>query len=218
MHRSRGPASVRMPYGATPRNRACSAPRLLHSLQQKRLIQRAGSDSYQFSHVLVELTAYHSMTLHDRAVLHERLAGRSLTKRPKGRWSFTIWSIITGGEPPNTSRRSTTRDRPPDDACRARRRGAAHTADESCLDVYAHTVVCRADTARCGISGREVPWWFESASMIHPRPHRDHMTTSIDRGQPVVRNQTAVGVRWYPLITGGIGFAFTRQRSPVRSQ
>ena len=48
--------------------------RHLEALERKRLIARTGATSLQFAHVLIQLTAYHSMTREDRARLHERYA------------------------------------------------------------------------------------------------------------------------------------------------
>lgn len=46
----------------------------LHGLLRKRLLESIGTDTFQFSHVLVQLAAYHSMTHQDRARLHEAFA------------------------------------------------------------------------------------------------------------------------------------------------
>lgn len=48
--------------------------RHLDALERKRLIERAGSRAFRFTHVLVQVAAYQSMTFDDRARLHERLA------------------------------------------------------------------------------------------------------------------------------------------------
>jgi DNA-binding SARP family transcriptional activator len=46
----------------------------LHGLLRKRLLQSSGTGGFRFSHVLVQLAAYHSMTHDDRARLHETFA------------------------------------------------------------------------------------------------------------------------------------------------
>lgn len=48
--------------------------RHLNTLERKRFITRTGGDAFRFSHVMIQLTAYHSMTREDRARLHERFA------------------------------------------------------------------------------------------------------------------------------------------------
>jgi class 3 adenylate cyclase len=48
--------------------------RHLDVLQLKRLIERVGGKRFRFSHSLIRLAAYQSMTREDRAVLHERFA------------------------------------------------------------------------------------------------------------------------------------------------
>ena len=48
--------------------------RHLEAMERKRLIQRAGAKRFRFGHILIRLTAYHSMTREDRASLHERFA------------------------------------------------------------------------------------------------------------------------------------------------
>ena len=49
--------------------------RHLDTLEHKRFIQRTGEDTFRFAHVMIQLTAYQSMTRQDRARLHERFAG-----------------------------------------------------------------------------------------------------------------------------------------------
>jgi DNA-binding SARP family transcriptional activator len=46
----------------------------LHGLLRKRLLETSGIDTFRFSHVLIQLAAYHSMTHQDRARLHETFA------------------------------------------------------------------------------------------------------------------------------------------------
>ena len=48
--------------------------RHLDALQRKRLIERVGTNRFRFSHSLIRLAAYQSITREDRAALHERLA------------------------------------------------------------------------------------------------------------------------------------------------
>lgn len=48
--------------------------RHLEALQRKRLIERTNANRFRFSHSLIRLAAYQSMTREDRAVLHERFA------------------------------------------------------------------------------------------------------------------------------------------------
>src|SRR5439155_21402149 len=49
--------------------------RHLEALARKRLIERGDAGRFRFSHALIRLTAYESMTRADRAHMHERLAG-----------------------------------------------------------------------------------------------------------------------------------------------
>jgi DNA-binding SARP family transcriptional activator len=46
----------------------------LDTLERRRLIERRGERAFRFRHVLIQLTAYGSMTREDRAQLHERFA------------------------------------------------------------------------------------------------------------------------------------------------
>jgi DNA-binding SARP family transcriptional activator len=48
--------------------------RHLDTLERKRLIERVGPITFRFSHSLIRLAAYQSMTREDRATLHERFA------------------------------------------------------------------------------------------------------------------------------------------------
>jgi DNA-binding SARP family transcriptional activator/tetratricopeptide (TPR) repeat protein len=48
--------------------------RHLEALERKRLIARISGSAFRFSHVLIQLAAYQSMTREDRARLHERFA------------------------------------------------------------------------------------------------------------------------------------------------
>ena len=61
--------SALLPDGARP-----FIQRHLGSLERKRLIEHTGTNAFQFTHLLVQLTAYQSIRLEDRAWLHERLA------------------------------------------------------------------------------------------------------------------------------------------------
>lgn len=61
--------SVLVPEEARP-----FLPQHLETLERRRLIDRSGARAFRFSHVLIQLTAYQSMTREDRAQLHERYA------------------------------------------------------------------------------------------------------------------------------------------------
>ena len=52
--------------------------RHLDALERRRLIERAGPDRFRFAHALIQMAAYQSMTLEDRAHLRQALASLGL--------------------------------------------------------------------------------------------------------------------------------------------